>query len=120
MDDRSIASRLVTYSDALVGMTVVGASGLSLALLDPDNRCSLTSAVFPISMGSLIFAAGVIMLLIILRRWELDLLEGTSESEKAMKYSNRLHVARLVAVSISAIATVVFLVAAGGDPTCRS
>ena len=118
MDDRSFADRLVTYADALVAVSFVGSSGLSLALTDPESRCSLVTTAGAVSIGNLIFAGIVSVLLITLRRWELDLRTGTSASKKSTTYSRRLHVARLVVIWFSAIATVVFLLAANRDPTC--
>ena len=120
MDDRSLADRLVTYADALVAVTFVGTSGWSLALTNPESRCSLIHAAGPVSVGNLIFAAIVSILLITLRRWELDLLTGTAVSKKSAAYSRRLHVARLGVVWVSAIAIVIFLMAALRDPTCAA
>lgn len=51
VDDRGIADRLVTYADALAAVCFVGTSGLSLALADPDVRCSLTSGVPQVVAG---------------------------------------------------------------------
>lgn len=118
MDDKLIASRLVNYADALVGLTVVGVSGLAIALMDPPSRCSLSSAIIPVALGSSIFAVIVVTLLAILRRWEMDLLEGTAISKKAESYSLRLHIARLVLVGVSVTAAIVFLVSAVADPKC--
>lgn len=119
MDDHSLADRLMTYADALVAVSFVGSSGMCVGLMNPESRCSLISAFRAVSVGNLIFTVIVSVLLIILRRWESDLLAGTSSSKKARTYSRRLHVARLAVIWLSAISVVVFLmVAATGDPTC--
>ena len=118
LDDQSLADRLVTYADALVAVVFVGSSGIAVALTNPESRCSLVNTAGPVSMGNLIFAGIISVLLITLRRWELDLRTGTSPSKKAIGYSRRLHVARLVVIWFSAIATAFFLLASTGGSAC--
>ena len=118
MDDRALASRLVTYADALVAVFFVGSAGLSQAITDPDVRCSLVASFREVSVGNLIFAAIVSVIVVTLRRWELDLLADARGSKKSEMYSRRLHVARLVIIWLSAIATVGFLAAAARGRAC--
>lgn len=108
----------MTYADALVAVSFVGTSGLSLALTDPDVRCSLVDAFGQVLAGNFVSAGIVSILLITLRSWESDLREGSSRSKKSESYSRRLHVARLAVVWISAIAAVVLLAAATKGPAC--
>ena len=118
MDDQSFADRLVTYADALVAVSFVGSSGLAVALTNPESRCSLVNTARPVSIGMLAFSGILSVLLITLRRWELDLRTDTPASKKSIAYSRRLHLARLVVIWFSAIATVAFLFSATGGPTC--
>lgn len=118
MDDRALADRLVNYADALVAVSFVGMSGLSIALADPDVRCSLTRGVTPVAVANLVSAAVVSLLLVILKGWESDLRSPTPPSPKSARYSRRLHIARFIIVWISAATAVATLVAATGDPAC--
>jgi hypothetical protein len=118
LDDRALADRLVNYADALVAVSFVGMSGLSIALADPDVRCSLTRGVFPVMVANLISAAGVSVLLVILRSWESNLRSPSLSSPRAARYLSRLHIARFVIVWLSAAAAVATLFAATRDPAC--
>ena len=118
MDDRALADRLVNYADGLAAVSFVGMSGLSIALADPDVRCSITQeAYLPVAIGNLVSASVVSLLLLLLRRWESDLRPETP-SAKVSLYSRRLHIARFVVVWLSALGAVVALVAASKDPGC--
>ncbi|MEM7412114.1 MAG: hypothetical protein AAF430_17940 [Myxococcota bacterium] len=56
-EERALADRLVNYADAVVALAVVGASGVGVAIADPDIRESFTSAAFFIAAGNLVAAA---------------------------------------------------------------
>ena len=120
MDDRALADRLVTYADALVAVSFVGMSGFSIALADPDVRCSITGGLTGIVVGNFIFGGTVSFLLVVLRSWESDLRSATSLSVKSARYSRRLHVARLIIVWFCAITVVVTLIIATRDPACAA
>jgi len=118
LEDRALADRLVTYADALVAVSFVGMSGLTIALADPDIRCSLIRGVTPVAVANLASAGVVSLLLIVLRSWEAELRSGASPSARAATYSRRLHVARFVIVWLCVITAVVTLIAATRDPAC--
>jgi len=119
VDDRALADRLVNYADALAAISFVGASGLSLALADPDVRCSLvTGGLREVSFGNLGFGIVMSGLIWMLRRWELDLRDGESISIKARRYAGRLYAARHIVVWLSAVAAVGILFAATQDTSC--
>ncbi len=118
MDDRALADRLVSYADALVAVSFVGMSGLSIALADPDVRCSIADGLVPIMAGNVIFASVVSYLLRTLRKWETDLRADSPLSTKAADYSRRLYSGRFVVVWFSAIAAVSALAAVTRDPSC--
>jgi len=118
MNDQSLADRLVGYSDAVVAVAFVGMSGLSLALADPDVRCSMANgAILPVSVANVAFACFMSLVLLTLRRWELDLRSGALSS-KASRYSVRLHTARISVVWLSAMGSIAVLAAASNDPSC--
>jgi hypothetical protein len=78
MEDRALADRLVNYADALAAVSFVGMSGLSIAVADPDVRCSITQgALVPVGLINLVSASLVTVILAILRRWERDLRTGS-------------------------------------------
>ncbi len=96
---RALIDRVVNYSDALAAVMVVAASGLAIALADPDIRSSITqSAYFGIVIGNFLMGIGVSLLLRLLRRWELDLVEDLPTTYKIRKYSRAFYLARHVVV----------------------
>lgn len=96
---RTLADRLVNYSDALVGVMIVGASGLAIALADPDIRSSLSFGAFlGIIVGNVLMGIGVSLLLRLLRRWELDLTSDLPTNPKIQRYSRLFYLGRHVVV----------------------
>ena len=96
---RALIDRVVGYSDTLAAVMVVAASGLAIALADPDVRSSIThTAYIGIVVGNVLMGLGVSMLLALLRRWELDLVEGLPTTAKIRKYSRAFYMARHVVV----------------------
>ncbi len=57
MDERGFADRLVSYSDALVAASFVAMSALSIALGEPDIRCSIARVPVPIALCNLVTGA---------------------------------------------------------------
>lgn len=93
--DRQVADRLVNYSDAIAAVAFVGASGLGVAVADPDSRESIASGAQWIALANFVFTLVFSGLLMLLRSWELDLRAGLEPmSPKAMVYSRRLYIAR--------------------------
>jgi len=100
-EDRALADRLVNYADALVALSVVGVSGLGIAVADPDTRESVAVAadwVIASNFGLGALFTGVVMLL---RSWEMDLRSSSPTSVKTARYSRYLHAARLVVLWVS-------------------
>ena len=119
MEDRALADRLVNYADALAAVSFVGMSGLTIALADPEVRCSISQgALIPVSLINVVSASAVTLILVILRRWERDLRSASPVSPKAARISGRLHVARFVVVWLSAGAAVGAIIASTRDASC--
>ncbi len=96
---RALMDRVISYSDALAAVMVVAASGLAIALADPDIRSSITrNAYIGIVIGNFLMGSGVSLLLKLLRRWELDLVEDLPTNYKIRKYSRTFYIARHVVV----------------------
>ncbi len=96
---RALIDRVVNYSDALAAVMIVAASGLAIALADPDIRSSITQGAYiGIVIGNFLMGFGVSLLLKLLRRWELDLVEGLPTNQKIRKYSRAFYLARHVVV----------------------
>ena len=96
---RTLADRLVNYSDALVAVMIVGASGLAIALADPDIRSSLSFYAFlGIAVGNVLMGIGVSLLLRLMRRWELDLMSDLPTNPKIQRYSRLFYLGRHVVV----------------------
>ena len=118
MEDRALADRFIAYADALVAVSVVGMSGLSIALAEPDIRCSLTQAMAWVVGVNLVSAGIISALLIVLRSWESTLRSAIRPTPRAATYLRRLHAARLAIVWICAGVAVAMLLAAARDPAC--
>ena len=98
MKDSAFADRLVSYADALAALAFVSISGLGVAAADPDIRCSLAHAAFPIALSNVFSAATMTGIILGLRRWERDLRKSDPPSERAEGISRHLHRARIFIV----------------------
>jgi len=109
----------VNYADALAAVAFVGMSGLSIALAEPEVRCSITQGAFvPVVAGN-VFSTGVAsLLLVVLRSWEMDLRSPDPPSAKAARYMGRIYLARFIVVWLSGAAAVLSVVAAARDTAC--
>ncbi|MCH2174033.1 hypothetical protein MK489_24900 [Myxococcota bacterium] len=96
---RTLEDRLVNYADALVAVAFVGASGLGLAVADPDIRVSIV-------LGGLL--SGLIH---IFRRWEFELRKGLTPLAAARRYSGCLHWGRLTVVWIAVVQSIGIMLA---------
>lgn len=110
-ENRGLADRLVNYADALVALAVVGVSGLGLAVADPETRVDIARAADWIIVSNLISGVILSILILVLRRWELDLRSEDPPTVKARRYSRRLHVARIVVVWLASGQAVLLMVA---------
>jgi hypothetical protein len=108
-DDRALADRLVNYADAVVALSVVGVSGLGIAVADPDIRESLERVADWVAASNVVLGALSTSLIFLLRSWESDLRGGSLPSPKATRYSRYLHVARLVIIWVFVVQAVIFM-----------
>jgi hypothetical protein len=110
-EGRALADRIVSYSDALVAVVFIGASGLGIAIADPDTRSSMNLITSWMIGGNIAMGVLVSVLLVILRRWELDLRIDLPPPEKVRRYARYFYWARHVIVwlSVAQIATVLLL-----------
>ncbi len=120
MDERGFADRLVSYSDALVAASFVAMSALSIALGEPDIRCSIARVPVPVALSNLVTGALLTGLLVMLRRWEFDLRLGAPLAGKIAKYSRRFHFARIGVVWFCAFTSLVLILLASREQGCAS
>jgi len=107
--DRALADRLVNYADAMVAVSFVGVSGLGIAVADPDTRTSVARGALWVAAGNAVVAIVVSVLLQLLRRWELDLRVAAPPSEKAARYSRKLHGARFAIVWLAVAQSILLM-----------
>ena len=112
-EEQALADRLISYSDAIVALAFIVSSGIGLSIADPDTRVTITDVALGMIIGNA--ALGVIFsaLLIILRRWELDLRVGMILSEKYNLYSHRIYIAKHMVIWLSISQTVTTMLALG-------
>ena len=118
MEDHELADRLVSYADAIAAVAFVGISGLGIALGDPDVRCSIASALGPVVFSNLVSGTVMTILVLTLRRWELELRTERPPGERARAISRNLHVARIAVVWLSTAMAVLALFGASRDTSC--
>ena len=94
----ALADRLISYSDAVAAVAFLGASGLGIAVAEPDARSSIASVAEWIIVSNILLSLLLTAMLILLRRWETDLRSDLPPAAKARRYSRYLHWARLVVV----------------------
>jgi len=101
-DDRDsdvvLADRLVSYADALTALAFVGVSGLGLAVADPEIRADIAIVADWLVLSNLLSGAALCAVVVLFRRWELDLRSKAKDSAKVQRYSQLLHTARLVVI----------------------
>lgn len=112
---RTLADRAVNYSDALVAIVFIGASGLGIAVADPDTRASINLITAWMIGGNIVLGILISALLVILRRWELDLRTNQPVEGKIHRYSRNFYWARhiIVWLSITQIAIILLLSSLG-------
>ncbi len=93
-----LADRLVNYSDAIAALAFIISSGLGLAAADPDTRISFTDVTTGMIIGNIIMGLLFSALLVVLRRWELELRDVDILHQKVRKYSRYIYIARHVVV----------------------
>lgn len=112
-EDQALADRLVNYSDAVVALAFIVSSGLGLAIADPDTRNTIEDVAGAMILGNAVLGMVYSALLVVLRRWESDLRVDLHVSEKFLRYSLRIYLARHVIVWLSIAQTVAILFALG-------
>lgn len=112
-EDQALADRLTGYSDAIVALAFIVSSGLGFAIADADTRVTITDVAVGMIIGNAILGVIFSALLVILRRWELDLKVDLVVSEKYTRYSLRIYRARHVVIWLSISQTVTTMLALG-------
>jgi hypothetical protein len=111
LESRALADRIVNYSDAIAAVVFLGASGLGIAMADPDTRASI-NLISGWMIGANVFL-GVLFsfLLSLLRRWELVLRGEAPAGSNVRRYSHYFYVARhcIVWISVLQVATIILL-----------
>lgn len=102
----ALADRLVNYADALVAVSFLSVSGIGLAVADADTRCTVASAAGYVVVGNLTNGVIFTALILLMRRWELDLRKDEPPGAVAARYMHWLHRARFVIVWTSILAAI--------------
>ena len=110
-ESRALADRIVNYSDALAAIVFLGASGLGIAMADPDTRASVNLISSWMIAGNAFLGMLLSFLLILLRRWELELRGEAPASSNVRRYSHYFYLARhcVVWIAVAQIAIIVLL-----------
>lgn len=112
-EEWAFADRLVSYADAIVALAFIVSSGLGLAIADPDTRVTITDVALELLVANAILGVIFSVLLVVLRRWELDLREGSGSSRKYRVYSRRIFLARHMVIWVAVMQTILIMLAIG-------
>ena len=105
-EERALADRLVNYSDAIVAISVVGVSGLGLAVADPDTRESIARGADWVLVSNILMGFLFSGILKLLRGWELDLRSDGGTGKKAERYGRHLYRAKLLIIWLAVVQAV--------------
>jgi hypothetical protein len=110
-ESRALADRIVNYSDAIAAIVFLGASGLGIAVADPDTRASIILISNWMIFGNIFLGALFSFLLILLRRWEIELRGEAPSSSNVRRYSNYFYLARhgIVWIAVAQVAIIMLL-----------
>ena len=100
-EERALADRLINYSDAIVAVSVVGASGIGAVIADPDAREYVARGATYIIVANLVSAIVATAVICLLRRWEGNLRANLPAAPLPRRYARYLHFARIVIVWIT-------------------
>ena len=110
---RAMADRLVSYADALVAVAFVGTSGLGLAVADPDIRADIATAAEWVILSYLVLGVLFSSLILVFRRWELELRDGLASAAKTRLFAGYLHWGRLGVVWVAVAQSVGMMLVIG-------
>jgi hypothetical protein len=110
-ESRALADRIVNYSDAIAAIVFLGASGLGIAVADPDTRASINLISIWMIVGNILLGALFSFLLMLLRRWELELRGEVSADSNVRRYSHYFYLARhcIVWIAVAQVAIIMLL-----------
>jgi hypothetical protein len=108
-ESRALADRIVNYSDAMAAIVFLGASGLGIAVADPDTRASINLISIWMIAGNVFIGGLFSFLLILLRRWELELRGAAPAGSNVRRYSHYFYLARHCVVWIAVTQIVIIM-----------
>ena len=115
-EERAIADRLSSYSDAVAAFSVVNAFGFLVAVAEIDTRCSLVESRAIVIATLVILQAIYAGAIIGLRHTEQSLREGTESSARVTELRKGFYYGRLIIVAVvSVMITLISWFALGGD-----
>ena len=108
---RALADRIVNYSDAIAAIVFLGASGLGIAVADPDTRASINLISTWMVVGNILLGVLFSFLLVLLRRWELELRGEAPAGSNVRRYSHYFYLARhcVVWIAVAQVAIIMLL-----------
>ena len=114
----ALADRIITYSDALAGFSLVNALAFLVTLSDPDIRCSIASIATFVIVSNLLIPVGISAGLVALRRYERRLRPADAQDELVERFWNVAQTVRFTLVWAVAVFVAVGSWAATRDTAC--
>ncbi len=120
MNRAALADRFVSYADAISVFPFVQAVAYSIALSDPDIRCSIAEIWLNVMLGNIIFSILAFGVIVMFRRSEMALRQIEAEDALVLRYLRRLYLGRLVLVVMSCFYVAFSTYTATLDPLCSA
>ena len=118
MERSALADRFVNYADAASVFPLVQSVAFAVALSEPDIRCSIAEIWNVVAMGNAVFAIIVTGAVVVFRRAELKLRDGSKTDELVSSYLKRLQLGRFAIIWLSFAYLVFSAYTASLDPAC--
>ena len=114
----ALADRFLSYGDAMAAFAMVQTIAFSIALAEPDIRCSIANVWPAVTFGNTLFTALVSVCLLLLRRMELAMRTQTAVDPMVASYLRRLHVGRYVVVWLALALSLLSVYSSTFDAAC--
>jgi len=115
----TLANRFVNYADAASVFPLVQAIAFSVALSEPDIRCSIADIWLLVALGNIVFSVLLTVVIVIFRRAELVLRQEGETDKLVLTYLQRLQTGRFVIIWLACAFVVLSAYTAILDPLCR-
>ena len=118
MNRNTLADRYLNYCDAVTAFAFVQTVAFSVALADPDSRCSIGEIWQFVAGGIFLVTVVLTAGIIYIRKVEMSLRDVDSMDTDVTKHLARIQRWRFAIIWVTFGVLLLSVLAAGGDPQC--